>query len=422
MITQCSFKMALNLKSIGALFLSVAILLTGHGLQLTIAPLYAAELGWSLAQIGLMGSAYFLGFVIGCLTIPRLVARAGHIRVFGVLSASATTALLLLALFEFLEGWLVARLITGWSIAGIYMVIESWLNERTSAEDRGFVLSIYTVLTLAAVALGQQFLGFGLPGKELIILGAILLAVGSIPLGLTRSPAPQPIAKVGFKFKAVYRHAHVAVIGAFLAGFVTSGFWVLGPVLARSLNLPDSQIGWFLSITLLGGALLQLPIGRLSDRVDRRKVISAVSLLAFSVCLVAFSLGGFSVWILLGCMFFFGGTTFPLYSLCLAHANDNSELPLIEVGSVILLMHSAGAIVGPLLVAPLMAFNSGAYFLVAAIILIGLSAWSFWRVKQHDVSREYFEAFPEVPKTTQEIMEIHDEMVASEAAENSQAN
>ncbi|MFN3237538.1 MAG: MFS transporter [Pseudomonadales bacterium] len=410
--------MPIPISSIGALFLSVAILLTGHGLQLTIAPLYASELGWSVTMIGFLGSAYFAGFVLGCLTIPRLVARAGHIRVFAVLSATATTALLLLALLDLLEGWLFARLLTGWSIAGIYMVIESWLNERTSPENRGTVLSIYTVLTLAAVALGQQLLGLGMPSADLILLGAILLSIGSIPLGLTRSPAPQPIAEVRFQFLAVYRHAHVAIVGAFLAGFVTSGFWVLGPLMARSLELADSEIGWFLSITILGGALLQIPIGRLSDKVDRRRVIAAVALLGFSVCVVAFSLGSWSVWILLGAMFLFGGTAFPLYSLCLAHANDNSELPLIEIGSVILLMHSAGSIIGPLVIAPLMAFHAGAYFVIAAIILLGLSAWSYWRVREHEVARKYFEAFPTVPKTTQEVMEIHDEVMADEEAES----
>ncbi len=402
--------MPISVGSLGALLFSVAILLTGHGLQLTIAPFYAAELGWSIAMIGYTGSAYFTGFVVGCLTIPRLVARVGHIRVFGVLSATATTALLLLALVSFLEAWLVARVLTGWSIAGIYMIIESWLNERTTHETRGMVLSIYTVLTLVSVAVGQQFLGLGLPSVSLILIGAILLAVGSIPVGLTSSPAPQPIAEVGFKFGAVYRHAHVAVVGAFLAGFVTSGFWVLGPVLAQTMDLAGQQIGWFLSITLLGGAMMQLPVGRLSDKVDRRRVISAVSLLGFSVCVVAFSLGSWSVWMLLGSMFFFGGTTFPLYSLCLAHANDNSELPLIEVGSVILLMHSAGAIIGPLVIAPLMSLHQAAYFLVAAVILLGLSGWSWWRVHQHETKRKYFEAFPAVPKTTQEVMEIHDEV------------
>jgi MFS family permease len=188
--------------------------------------------------------------------------------------------------------------------------------------------------------------------------------------------------------------------------------------MARSLELADSEIGWFLSITILGGALLQIPIGRLSDKVDRRRVIAAVALLGFSVCVVAFSLGSWSVWILLGAMFLFGGTAFPLYSLCLAHANDNSELPLIEIGSVILLMHSAGSIIGPLVIAPLMAFHAGAYFVIAAIILLGLSAWSYWRVREHEVARKYFEAFPTVPKTTQEVMEIHDEVMADEEAES----
>jgi len=275
----------MNFGSIAALLLSVAILLTGHGLQLTIAPLFASELGWSVQMIGYTGSAYFTGFVLGCLTIPRLVSRVGHIRVFAVLSATATSALLLLILFDILQGWLLARLITGWSVAGIYMVIESWLNERTTAENRGFVLSVYTVLTLLSVSLGQLLIGTGLPTISLVVMGAILLALGAIPVGLTRSPAPQPIAEVGFQFMGVYRHAHVAIVGAFVGGLVTSGFWALGPILAKSLELADSQIGWFLSITLFGGAVLQLPVGRMSDRYDRRVVMRALpSPAGWSVC------------------------------------------------------------------------------------------------------------------------------------------
>lgn len=409
--------MNFSFTSLTALLLSVFVLLTGHGLQLTLVPLYAGELGWSVSKIGFMGSAYFAGFMAGCLTIPKIVSNVGHIRVFSVLSVTATSALLLLEIFHYLEFWLVARLITGWSLAGVYMVIESWLNERTSAENRGMVLSVYTVLTLVSVSLGQLLIGLGLDSAKLIILGAVLLALGSVPVGLTRSPAPAPIPAVGFKFTAVYKDAHVAIGGALLSGLVTSGFWVLGPLLAQSLGLAGAQIGWLLAVTVLGGALLQLPAGYLSDKIDRRIVLLALAVIGIIVCFLAFWLADTWHGLVYLFMFLFGGTTFPLYSISLAHANDNTRLPLIETGSVILLTHSAGAVVGPLLLAPAMALDPRAFFICAGLMLAVFALWAVWRISTHEVKREHFETFTAVPKTTHEIMEVYDSVIEEQVSE-----
>ena len=218
------------------LFLSLVILLTGHGVQLTVLPLLAAEMGWSPTVIGQIGSAYFTGFILGCLTVPRLVAAVGHIRVFGVLTSAATAALLVLPLVPEVAAWAVARILTGWSIAGLYMVIESWLNDRTDRENRGLVLSVYAVLTLLAISLGQLLIGLDIGYPHLIVIGAILLTLGSIPVGLTRGPAPSPIPSAGFRFREVYRASHVAVVAAAVGGVATSSYWVLGPIVASKLG------------------------------------------------------------------------------------------------------------------------------------------------------------------------------------------
>ncbi|MCB1647064.1 MAG: MFS transporter, partial [Pseudomonadales bacterium] len=160
------------IASVTALLLSVGILLVGHGLQLTLVPLFAANLGWAPEKIGYLGSAYFLGFVLGCLSVPRLVASVGHIRVFAVLVASATAALLALGVLENFSFWLCCRLVTGWAFAGLYMVIESWLNEKTSGEYRGSVLSVYTIITLLGICAGQMLIGLDIPRTQLIMLGA----------------------------------------------------------------------------------------------------------------------------------------------------------------------------------------------------------------------------------------------------------
>lgn len=394
--------------SLTALLLSLFILLTGHGLQLTVVPLFAAELGWSTPLIGYTGSAYFFGFVIGCLTIPRLVSWVGHIRVFAVLAATSTSALLLLGLAQQFEFWMVARLITGWSMAGIYMVIESWLNERTTAENRGLVLSIYTTLTLVSISIGQMMVGINLENLQLIMLGAMFLSMGAIPVGLTRSPAPNPIPNVRFEFRKVYAASHVAVGGAIVGGLVTSGFWVLGPLVAEAKNLTPEEIGYFMAATLFGGAILQLPIGRLSDSFDRRYVLVGLSIAAIITCCAITLFGDTHPFVLIALMFLFGGTTFPLYSISLAHANDHTTLPLIETGSIILLLNSAGAVIGPVITAQLMGTTSNALFIFAAATLSLFSLWAIWRIASHTVTRPYFEPFTGTPMTTHEVMEVID--------------
>ena len=332
------------------------ILLTGHGVQLTVLPLLGVELGWSTRLISYTGSAYFMGFILGCLTVPKLVATVGHIRVFAVLTSTATAALLLLPLLPHLPAWVVARLVTGWSIAGLYMVIESWLNDRTGPENRGVVLSIYTVLTLVSISFGQLTIGLDLSYTQLVSVGAILLAMGAIPVGLTRSAVPSPIPSAHFRLREVYSASHVAVIGAAVGGLTTASYWVLGPIVAEKMGLTAGD---------------QVPL-------------------------------------LYAAMFLYGATTFPLYSISLAHANDNTSLSLIEVGSVILMVHSAGAVVGPILTSLVMDLSRYGMFVFSGSILLLFGVWSYWRARTHPIAREFFEPFPDTPRTSHEVFEVAD--------------
>ncbi len=392
--------------SVSTLLLSAAILLTGHGLQLTLAPLFASEMGWSAQEIGYTGSAYFSGFMIGCLTIPRLVERVGHIRVFAVLASLASIAVLLLGLLPSMGAWLFARLLTGIAFSGLYMVIESWLNERVTGEHRGAVLSVYTIITLAAIALGQVSVGFGLDYATLTVLAAIIFCIGLIPVGLTRSPSP-PLETVSFRLREVFQTSQVAVVGAFVGGAVTSGIWALGPIVGESMGLALDQIGFFMAITIIGGAVFQFPVGRLSDSMDRRIVILNLAAAGSVLCIIAIILGGFnSALAIYLVMFVFGGVTFPLYSLCVAHANDNTKLALMEIASVVLLMHSAGSIFGPLMVAPLLDTHDSGLFMFAGVVLAVFAVWTAWRLQVHDVARRYFAPFIGVPRTTHEIATV----------------
>jgi len=394
------------LHSMFALLFSAAILLVGHGLQLTLVPLYAVNLGWEPALIGYIGSSYFVGFVLGCLTVPRLVSRVGHIRVFTVLIALTTASLLFIALVDNFELWLAARCLTGWALAGIYMVIESWLNEKTTVELRGRILSVYIIITLLAICVGQLLVGLKLGFEGLFMLAAALLVLGVVPIGLTSSSVPKPIPAVRFSFRRIFAVSQVAMVGAFFGGLVTGGFWALGPVVANANQLSAGQVGIFMAVTILGGTALQFPVGRLSDRIDRRRVIMGLAVLGVSTSVVAILLDGRSPGFIYITMFAFGGLTFPLYSLCLAHANDNTDLSIMEVGSAVLMMNSFGSILGPLIVSFVLGYTHHALFIVSGIALSLLAIWTLYRIRFHDVARDHFAPFVSMHNTTQEIVEV----------------
>ncbi|NQV63868.1 MAG: MFS transporter [SAR86 cluster bacterium] len=394
------------LISVTALLASVAILLLGHGLQLTLVPLYAVSLDWAPELIGYTGSSYFMGLVVGCLTIPRLVARVGHIRVFAVLIAAATAALLFIGIVDQFWFWMLSRAVSGWAFAGVYMVIESWLNEKTAVEHRGSVLSIYIMITLVSICIGQLLIGFELGFPGLFMLAAALLVLGVVPIGLTSSSLPGPIPVVKFRLARVIAASQVAMVGAFFGGLVTGGFWALGPVVASVNGLEKEQIGMFMAVTILGGTVFQFPVGRLSDRIDRRYVIAGLALLGLLTCLSATVLLSFSPGLIYATMFLFGGMTFPLYSLCLAHANDNTSLSLMEIASGVLMMNSAGSIFGPLIVAFLIGYTNHALFIVSAGALALLVCWTLYRIQFHDVARDHFEPFVAVRNTSLEIVEM----------------
>jgi MFS family permease len=390
-----------QLPAVASLLLSVAILLTGHGLQLSLLPLRAEWLGFDTTEIGLTGSFYFVGFVVGCLTVPAVIARVGHIRTFAVLAAIATASLLLVALSETLLLWILLRGITGWALCGLYMVIESWLNERTPNHIRGGVLSLYTMLTLLAVSSAQLFLGMSPPGATtLFIVGALLLCLAIVPVGLTTSPAPTPPSAFRFRPRQLFETSQVAVVAALLGGTVTGSFWTLGPVYASAIGFSPGDVGLFMIAAILGGAALQFPIGRLSDRLDRRRVILVLAL-AGAIASVLLGLHGEGDAALV-LAFFFGATVMPLYALCMAHANDIvTEDRFVETASGILMMNSLGSVLGPTIAAPLMAWlGPGAIFHFAGTSLFLASAWTGYRLYAHVAVRDHVQPFVAMPEFT----------------------
>ena len=262
------------LATVTSLLMSTALLLIAHGMQLTLLPLRASANGLSDFMIGISASCYFLGFIVGCIGVPATIARVGHIRSFAVLTAVMTSAILCVEMLDDWQYLLLLRFLTGVAIAGLYTVIESWLNSQATAHTRGRILSIYTFILLLSMALGQALINVGpIESATPFTLAAVFMVLAIVPVGLTRKLAPAPVEATRVSFSLLYRRSRTAFAGALASGLVVGSFWSLGAVFARASGGSQSDISWFISTAILGGALLQYPIGLVSDRIDRRRVL-----------------------------------------------------------------------------------------------------------------------------------------------------
>ena len=251
-------------RSVLLLLFSLALFLTGHGVQLSLLPLHASSLGWTGFEIGLTGSAYFLGFIVGCLTVSKLLVKAGYIRVFLCFASLAACVLLLLETTTSLLLWILLRFITGWCLAAIYATTESWLNDHSENQNRGRILSIYVVVTLVGMSLGQMLLGL-IPMEDLFMSGALIMLIAILPIGLFCEESRVAITGVSPSLSRLKELSGLAIAGVLIGGVVTGNIWTLAPVMGEARGLSNSGIGIMMNAIILGGALLQLPIGLASD-------------------------------------------------------------------------------------------------------------------------------------------------------------
>ncbi len=389
------------------LFSSVLILLLGHGLQLTLLPVRAESLGWSVNEIGMTGSFYFLGFLVGCVVIPRFVTVVGHIRTFSTTTTLCGAALLLILLSDSPPVWCGLRFLTGVGISGCYLIIESWLNEQSTDDVRGRTLAVYTIIVLLAMSLGQLMVMVGEPTSVTpVVLGSLLLSLAIIPVGLSRVEQPGAISAVTYRFRSIFSAAPAAVGGAFAIGTVTGVLYTLTPVFGTQAGLSIGEIATMMVAMVLGGAAMQYPAGRLSDRFDRRLVILGLMLAGIAICLLAYFLQRWPMAII-GMVFLLGGASTAVYPICLAHANDRFPGHFLEVGTVILLVNSSGAVLGPMLGAASMEMlGAGGYFTYLAFGMLLTFFWIGYCVRLRRDSPERADRFVLTAKSTQGLFEI----------------
>jgi MFS family permease len=402
--------MAGILRPVTALLLGAAILLMGNGLLSVLGPIRAEAESFTRLDIGIMGSFYFAGLMAGCLLWPRVVATVGHVRGFAALTAIATITPLAQAVWPEPVVWWGLRALNGLAFAGLFMVIESWLNGASSVETRGRVLAAYTMLNLTVVTLGMQLVGLAAPTSfELFTLVAILYSLAAVPVALAPTGAPSPPREPKLRLGWLISVSPAAVLGCFFTGVANSSFWTLAPLYATGAGMSTQDAALFLTVAVLAGAVTQWPIGRLSDRIGRRPMTMAVcsSAAAAGVSLYLMSTGAKSLILLLAAAY--GGAAFTVYTLCVAHANDLvHKKRAVEVSSGLLLVFSVGAVVGPLIASLLMRqLGHGALFLHSAVAHTAIALIMVLRAQQRPkLPLERNERFVPVPKTTPAVFDL----------------
>jgi MFS family permease len=372
-----------NLRPIASLLLAVALMLASNGLQFTFLPLRGQAEGFSTLALGVIGSAYYVGFVAGCVLGPYVILRAGHIRAFAAMVALAAAVTLAYALAPNPYAWSVFRLITGFGLAGFYLVIESWLNDRASNENRGYVMSSYIAINFAAMVCGQALLTlYPIEHNGSLMIAAILSSLAIVPVALTRSAQPAPITIVQFRPGPLYKAAPVALVGTFLIGVANGAFWGLAPIAESGSGLGTNAVATFMGVAVLAGAIAQWPVGRLSDRIDRRLVLLGllVGAAASALALWMFAATGM-ILLLFGALF--GALALPGYSLAAAHAFDKvAPSEMVVTSATLLLASGLGSVIGPLGAAAMMSAETPRrLFLFIALIESALAVYIFYRTR-----------------------------------------
>lgn len=361
---------------VAALLASVGFLVLGNGLQGTLLVVRAGQEGFRSEIIGAMMSAYFAGYALGSLMLPRIVASAGHIRAFAGFASIASSIALLHLLVLDAGAWTLLRAVSGFAYAGMILVTESWLNAHAVTSTRGRLLSLYGMITMGIWALGQGLLNLAPPaGIVLFLVVSILISLALVPITLLPSRPPTIPLQAQLNLRRLFAISPLGSLGAFLSGLALSAFWGMGPNFAQEVGLDTAGISAFMAAVLVGALILQWPLGWLSDRYPRRLVI-AFSSLAAALAGTGFVLvAGAALPALLSLGFLFGGFGIPLYTLSVAHANDRLGADeMLAAARGLLLLNGLGAVFGPFIASLAMSWlGPNGLFVHAAVLLTMLS-------------------------------------------------
>ncbi|MEL0110426.1 MAG: MFS transporter [Rickettsiales bacterium] len=392
------------LLSVSAVLAGAFLLLCGNGLLGTLLGVRLSMAAIEPIAIGTVMAAYFAGLLLGARYAEVVIRRFGHIRTFSALASIFSAATLVHAFFVEPITWGGLRFIEGFSAAGLFMCMESWLNDRAPNAVRGQVMSCYMIVVYAGLGLGQFLLLASEPaGFALFALTSVLVSLALVPVALTLAPAPELPEASAFGFRKLMEISPLGVVGAFGSGLVLGAVYSLAPSYTHAAGMDTEGTAWFMASVLLGGLLLQWPIGRLSDRFDRRKVIALVALATAAGSGAMFFVGLANVPLLMAVAAFFGGAIYLIYPLSVTHAND--FLPpgdLVAASGGLLTAYGIGAVVGPLLASGMMSWiGPQGLFAFCGITGVAVAAFALFRIQRGRVSPEAYEThFELVPRTS----------------------
>ena len=404
------------LAPVASLLVGVSILLTGLGLQGTLLPVRASLEAFSTFSIGVIGAAYFLGFTLGCLKGGELVKNVGHVRVFLAMTALASAAPLIHGMVLNPVTWSLLRFLTGFCFAVLFVVIESWLNERSSNEDRGIVFSTYVMITLTVMAAGQMMtLLYDPSGLQLFVIASVLVSLGAVPVALSKSQTPEQPQDVEVDLRRLFRISPAGTVGCFAHGMANGAFWALAPVFTAGVSNDPSLAAWFMSSTVVGGAAAQWPLGFLSDKIGRRKTLVGAATMAVVVAglivMTVEELDFVGINILGAAWGFFA---FPMYAIAVAHANDYADADdYVMVSSGLLLMYGAGAIIGPFMASAVMTLtDASGLYLLTMLVHASLAVYVLLRIfRRSSAPAEQHIAFSDALATAHTASQIYEEEI-----------
>jgi len=401
-------------KNSWALFAGYGMLMVALGLQGNLLGVRAVIEEFNFISTGAMMSGYFVGYFAGASTIPKLIGKVGHIRVFAAFASMASLSILLHAVFVNPIVWTIVRIITGFSIVSIFIVMESWLNDRANNRTRGKLLSIYMFITLFGVALGTLLLNFSSPEKyEPFILISLLLSLALIPILLTKRKAPK-FRKLGLiNIKGLYKTSPLGTVSMFCTGIIHSALFSLGAVYAASMNFTIFEISLLLFVVTVSGGVFQWPIGYYSDKSDRRIIIIFCTFFAALFCFLSILASGTSLENMYlatsvgidKIMFFiyvalYAGMAIPLFTLNLAYVNDYiPKEKFVAAGGGMQIIFGMGAMIGPFLCSLIMnKFGTNGFFIHLLSFHLIIGTFGLYRITKRTYEDNPDSIFTPLPR------------------------
>jgi MFS family permease len=360
-----------SIKSISSLLLSFGMLLLGNGMVGTLLGIRSRLEEFSTEMTGFIMAGFSVGLLLGALYAVRVVAAVGHIRAFAAFASIMSVAVLAHVLFIDPVTWFVLRVVAGFCMAGMVMVVESWVNERATINTRGQILSLYMMTNYMGAGLGQFMLLVGDPAQfQLFIIASMIYSFALVPILLTGASAPKPSSPQRMKIRTLFAISPVGVFGTVCAGMANSSLNGMGAVFAKEIGLSISEVSTFMAAAILGGMALQFPIGRLSDKFDRRTILITATLATSLAALAVIWAIGQSVAILFVTAAAYGAVCYTIYPLSASQVNDLAAPDrLVQVSAGLLIAFGIGASIGPVIAAQSMAFfgPSGFFLFIIAI-------------------------------------------------------